>query len=316
MSQRYSHCCTVLGRGHETISRSGFMTGLCLSFRYSHMTSYDPRLRDVQWQKNRKKTIRCKCCPVSSLYRFFYRLSSASGHTALILEHLQNYSNAMFSLNSIPAIALVFSCLTDASPISSSNTSPATVKLLKRYNSVVNCDNDLPHKDPDNNLNTQADLIGRATADMAHLADTAWQELDSHGAGSPAFQHYFLERDLDLTKRMFSAIAENNDPTNSPYDFVIDCTRKSQCDSPTKPYAFTDFRPESGGPRTMTICPSFFDAHYANNDGLLPFDPNNNDQKTRWCDSYHSDAITNSYREFVTPGEKSLLLPWTTAPSD
>ncbi len=31
---------------------------------------------------------------------------------------------------------------------------------------------------------------------------------------------------------------------------------------------------------------------------------------------YHSDAITNSYREFVTPGEKSLLLPWTTAPSD
>lgn len=216
----------------------------------------------------------------------------------------------MFSLNFIPAVALALLCLTDASPISSSDTTPATAKLLKRYNSVVNCDNDLPNKDPANGLNTQADLIGRASADMATLANTAWQELNTNGAGSPAFQHYFLERDLDLTKRLFSAIAENNDPTNSPYDFVIDCTKKSQCDSPTRPYAFTDFRPESGGPPTMTICPSFFGAGYANNDGLLPYDPNNDDQKTRWCVSEHDDAITNSYRSFITPGKKSLLPPW------
>ena len=209
----------------------------------------------------------------------------------------------MFSSKMFPAITVALLGFTNASPISTSERAAA---ILKRYNTVINCDNDLPTKDLDNNLNTQADLIGRASADMATLANFAFTELDvtGRGAGSPAFQHYFLPDDLDLAKRLFSAVAENNDPTNSPYDFIINCQPVSQCTDKT--YAVTNPRPESGGPRTMTICPAFFDAPWANADHLLPQDKDDADQQTTWCESDDADAKTMSYRKFVTPGRMPL----------
>ena len=147
---------------------------------------------------------------------------------------------------------------------------------MKRDNTVVSCDDDLPTKDPDNGLMTQADLIGRASADMATLAKFAFTELDAgRGASSPAFQHCFLPDHLDSVKRLFSAVADNNDPTNNPYDFIIDCQPTSQCTSTV--YALTNHRPESGGPRTIVICPAFFEAPWASADHLLPQDKGNMD---------------------------------------
>ena len=205
----------------------------------------------------------------------------------------------MLSSKIIPFVTVALLGLTNASPISHAERAAA---ILKRYNTVINCDNDLPTKDPDNDLNTQADLIGRASADMAVLANFAFTELDvtGRGAGSPAFQHYFLPDDLDPVKRLFSAVAENNDPTNSPYDFIMNCQPVSQCTDTV--YAVTNHRPESGGPRTMTICPAFFNAPWANAGHLLPTDKGNADQQTRWCESDDDDAKTMSYRKFVTPG--------------
>lgn len=204
----------------------------------------------------------------------------------------------MFSQKIIPAVTLALFSLINASPVDISERSLAPVK---RYNTVVNCDEDLPEKDPDNNLNTKRDLLGRALADMVTLANHGFNELFDRGKESLAFQHYFLPDDLDLVRSLFGGVAENNNPTNVPYEFIVDCKPVSQCSDKT--YAITNPRPESGGPRTMTICPAFFSAPWANADHLLPSDPDNKDQQARWCESDEENANTMSYRKFVTPGK-------------
>lgn len=198
------------------------------------------------------------------------------------------------------AVALSY---TSATPISRSKTSPRALGLQKRYNTVVNCDAPLDQPDPVNDLNTQADFLNQASADMASLANWGFIELDTNGTDSPAFQHYFLPNDLDSAKLLFSAVAENNDPTNSPYDFVIDCGPDDDCTDDT--YVLTESDPEDGGPRTMLICPAFWRAENANVTRLLPSDPYNQAQKDQWCESEH-ESKTNNYRRFVTAGHMLL----------
>ena len=119
--------------------------------------------------------------------------------------------------------------LSSATPMSRSKTHPRSIGLTKRYNTIENCDAPLRDSDPDSGLNTQADLLGRATADMASLANIAFNHLSDQGTDSPAFQHYFLPVDLDLVKRLYGAVASNNDPTNAPFDFVISCAEDKAC---------------------------------------------------------------------------------------
>lgn len=201
-------------------------------------------------------------------------------------------------------VALTILSFTNASPTNLLKRSPV---LVKRDNTIQNCDADLPKQDPDNYLNTQSDLVGRALVDMATLARTAFDHLAEKGKDSPAFQHYFLPDDLDLVKRLYSGVASNNDPTNAPYEFVVDCTPVSQCSDSV--YAVTNHRPETDGPRKMTICPSFFEQDYASNAGLLPIDSDDDDQYEDWCvpDDEDHHALTKSYRKFVTPGLSPLF---------
>lgn len=74
-------------------------------------------------------------------------------------------------------------------------------------------------------------------------------------------------------------------------------------------YALTDSRPEENGPRTMTICPAFWDAEWAEVNRLLPMLPNEGEKPDpnlydQWCKIEDEDwkAITPNYRTFVTPG--------------
>ena len=94
----------------------------------------------------------------------------------------------MLPLKIIPAFTLALLGLNNASPM---NMSEKSLALVRRYDTIINCDNDLPKKDPDSDLNTQADLLSRALANMATLANHGFNELFDKGAGSPAFQHYF-----------------------------------------------------------------------------------------------------------------------------
>lgn len=103
----------------------------------------------------------------------------------------------MSSLEIIHVVTLALLGLINASPLDISERSPA---LVKRDNTVVNCNNDLPRKDPDNGLNTQANLLGHALADIATIANHGFNELFDRGAGSPAFQHYFMPADLGLVR--------------------------------------------------------------------------------------------------------------------
>lgn len=38
-----------------------------------------------------------------------------------------------------------------------------------------------------------------------------------------SFKHYFKDDELDTFKSAMSTIQENNDPTNAPYNFIINC---------------------------------------------------------------------------------------------
>ena len=207
----------------------------------------------------------------------------------------------MFSLRHLPVVALSVLSLSNASPTKHWTRSNV---LVKRHNTIRGCDGPLPTPEPEHNLNTQADLVEGALADMAVLANKAFGHLDDKGSNSPAFQHYFLPENLDSVKKLYSAVAANNDPTNSPYEFIVDCTPVSQCNDNV--YAVTNHRPEDGsGPRVMTICPAFFKQSWANHAGLLPTDPDDEDEIEDWCepeDSTHK-ARTKSYRKFVTPGQ-------------
>ena len=39
-----------------------------------------------------------------------------------------------------------------------------------------------------------------------------------------SFKHYFKDDELDTFKSAMSTIQQNNDPTNAPFNFVINCT--------------------------------------------------------------------------------------------
>ena len=101
--------------------------------------------------------------------------------------------------------------------------------LGKRSNTYVGCSDD------------QRTKLGTALADMANLGLHGFDQASTKNLGYESsslhngvefeslmrrhtrFTHYFKNDELDTFKKAMSTISSNNDPTNPPYRFIVNC---------------------------------------------------------------------------------------------
>ncbi|KAL8901178.1 MAG: hypothetical protein Q9207_005337 [Kuettlingeria erythrocarpa] len=82
-----------------------------------------------------------------------------------------------------------------------------------------------------------------------------------------------------------SAISENNDPTNPPYKFIINCTPTGDVlDDCSESYAITDatIPKDDNDLKSIWLCPQFFNGGIDSKNDL----PNPSDKEAlkEWCD--------------------------------
>ncbi|KAI4270323.1 MAG: hypothetical protein LQ337_006750 [Flavoplaca oasis] len=144
--------------------------------------------------------------------------------------------------------------------------------LTKRNSMFVGCDD------------KQRTKAGQAAADMANLALHAYNEASADKYG---FNHYFKDDELAVFKSAMSTIQQNNDPTNAPYNFIINCSptgdEEKRCKKGKGSYAITDITvpKDDNDHKSMWLCPLFFTGDDAKND--LP-NTQDGDKLKAWCD--------------------------------
>ncbi|MCJ1468352.1 hypothetical protein MMC07_006980 [Pseudocyphellaria aurata] len=177
--------------------------------------------------------------------------------------------------------------------------------LSKRFNTFVGCgDPEGPEVDP------KRSKAGQALADMANLALHAYDEASADKYG---FKHYFRDYELHTFKTAMSAIAENNDPTNAPYNFIINCDPTDHiaelCDKDGGSYAITDAAvpADDNDHKSIWLCPLFFTGDDTKNN--LP-NTENADELQAWCNQkdYTSFPTAGIYFLSLTQGQTLYLL--------
>ncbi|MCJ1425284.1 hypothetical protein MMC29_003172 [Sticta canariensis] len=134
---------------------------------------------------------------------------------------------------------------------------------------------------------------------MANLALHAYDEASSDSYG---FKHYFKDDELDKFKLAMSTIQQNNDPTNAPYNFIINCDPTGEvlkdCKNGEGSYAITDptVPQDDNDHKSIWLCPLFFTGDQTKND--LP-NTEDADKLKAWCDQ-------KDYTFFTTAGHTLL----------
>ncbi|MCJ1467193.1 hypothetical protein MMC07_005816 [Pseudocyphellaria aurata] len=184
----------------------------------------------------------------------------------------------------VGAIALSLLQYAEAAPGFSPKSASS---LTKRANTFVGCNDD------------QRNKAGQALADMANLALHAYDEAGTEKYG---FKHYFKDDELDTFKTAMSAISENNDPTNAPYNFIVNCDPTGDvadsCDEDGGSYAITDSTVPANDNdyKSIWLCPLFFTGDDTKNN--LP-NTEDADQLQAWCNQ-------KDYTFFPTAGHTLL----------
>ncbi|KAI4112291.1 MAG: hypothetical protein LQ345_006539, partial [Seirophora villosa] len=187
----------------------------------------------------------------------------------------------------VPAGAIALSCLLHYAEAAPGFAPKSASSLTKRYNTFIGCDD------------KQRTKAGQAAADMANLALHAYSEASTDKYG---FKHYFRDDDLDKFKLAMSTIQGNNNPTNAPYNFIINCNptgdNEELCKADKGSYAITDpsVPKDDNDYKSIWLCPLFFTGDDTKND--LP-DTEDGDKLKAWCDQ-------KDYTLFPTAGSTLL----------
>ncbi|KAL9630443.1 MAG: hypothetical protein Q9204_004718 [Flavoplaca sp. TL-2023a] len=187
----------------------------------------------------------------------------------------------------IPAKVIALSYLLQYAEAAPSLAQKTLSSLTKGDNIFVGCDD------------KQRTKAGQAAADMANLALHAYNEASADKYG---FNHYFKDDELDKFKSAMNTIQQNNDPTNAPYSFIINCSPPGDveklCKDGKGSYAITDSTvpKDDNDHKSIWLCPLFFTGKDTKND--LP-DTEDEDKLKEWCDQ-------KDYTLFVTAGHTLL----------
>ncbi|KAL8643115.1 MAG: hypothetical protein Q9226_008431 [Calogaya cf. arnoldii] len=186
------------------------------------------------------------------------------------------------------AIALFYLlCSTEAAP---GFATKSAASLLKRANTFVGCDTEQKRK------------AGQGLADMANLAMWAYNEA---GEDKYGFKHYFRDNELGQFKTAMSTIASNNDPTNAPFTFILNCSPtgdvEKACKAGKGSYAITDATvpQDDNDLKSIWLCRMFFDKDKgvdSRND--LP-NTSDEEEMKNWCEQ-------KDYTLFSTAGQVLL----------
>ncbi|KAM0797972.1 hypothetical protein BDR22DRAFT_823780 [Usnea florida] len=167
-----------------------------------------------------------------------------------------------------------------------SHSNVATSSLVKRSNTFVGCSDD------------QRTKAGQALADAANLALIAF---DQASTSDPGFSHYFQATALGVFKNAMSTIAENNEPTNPSYQFIINCDPTGPvlktCGKKSYAVADSTVPANDNDLKTIWLCPLFWKPGPDSAQNLP--DTNDEDALNKWC-------AGTDYTKFVTAGHTIL----------
>lgn len=116
-----------------------------------------------------------------------------------------------------------------------------------------------------------------------------------------SYSHYFKDDEFNVFMSAMSTIAQNSDPTNGPYNFIINCSPTddiaAQCKaSKSGSYAITDATvpKDDNDIKSMWLCPLFFTGDDTKNDLPSTADADK-DKLDAWCKQ-------DNYKKFTTAG--------------